>query len=163
VLLYLIERHRLDASGLRHLLYEESGLFGVSGISSDMRVLLASPEPGAARAVDLFVYRIGRELGSMAATIGGLDALVFTAGVGENAEVIRARVCRGAAWLGIELDEAANESGGPCISRSRSRVSVWVIPTNEELLIAQHTRRVVEARAAQSLHTSRPGRIGGKP
>jgi acetate kinase len=163
VLLYLIDRHRLDAAGLRHLLYEESGLLGVSGISSDMRALLASPEPGAARAVDLFVYRIGRELGSMAAALGGLDALVFTAGVGENADVIRARVCRDAAWLGIELDEAANESGGPCISRSRSRVSVWVIPTNEELLIAQHTRRVVESRAAPSPHTIRCGGISGKP
>jgi acetate kinase len=163
VLLHLIDRHRLDASGLQRLLYEESGLLGVSGISSDMRVLLESPEPGASRAVDLFVYRIGLELGSMAAALGGLDALVFTAGVGENADVIRARVCRDAAWLGIELDEAANESGGPCISRSRSSVSVWVIPTNEELLIAQHTRRVVESCAAPSPHTIRRGPISGEP
>jgi acetate kinase len=143
VLLYLMDRYGLDARALEKLVYQESGLLGVSGISSDMRTLLASPDPRAARAVDLFVYRIGRELGSLAAALGGLDALVFTGGIGENAAVLRARVCRDAAWLGLVLDEKANDAGGPCITRPGSRVSTWVIPTNEELMIAQHTKRLL--------------------
>ena len=108
VLLYLLEHEGMDARALEKLLYHESGLLGVSGISSDMRALLASRDAHAAEAVDLFVYRIVRELGSLAAALGGLDALVFTAGIGENAPAIRARVCRAAAWLGIELDDSAN-------------------------------------------------------
>jgi acetate kinase len=143
VLLYLLDRHGMDARALEKLVYQESGLLGVSGVSSDMRALLASPDPGAAEAVDLFVYRIGRELGSLAAALGGLDALVFTGGIGENAAPVRARVCRDAAWLGIELDEAANEAGGPRISTTGSRVAAWVVPTNEELMIARHTRRLL--------------------
>jgi acetate kinase len=143
VLLYLMGSHGMDARALEKLLYEQSGLLGVSGISSDMRTLLANPHPQAAEAVGLFVYRIGRELGSLAAALGGLDALVFTGGIGENAAAVRARVCRDAAWLGLELDEAANDAGGPRISRPGGRVSAWVIPTNEELLIAQHTRRLL--------------------
>jgi acetate kinase len=143
VLLYLMDRHGLDARALEKLIYQQSGLLGVSGISSDMRTLLASPNPRAAEAIDLFVYRIGRELGSLAGALGGLDALVFTGGIGENAAVIRARVCQAAAWLGLELNAAANESGGPRISRPDSRVTAWVIPTNEELMIARHTRRVL--------------------
>src|SRR5262249_43136730 len=122
---------------------QESGLLGVSGISSDMRTLLASADPRAAEAINLFVYRIGRELGSLAAALDGLDALVFTGGIGENAAPIRQCVCRDAAWLGVELDEAANDAGGPRISRVGSRVTAWVIPTNEELMIAQHTRRLL--------------------
>ena len=141
VLLFLDHLH-LDARAIEALLYKESGLLGVSGISSDMRTLLASTDPRAAEAVDLYVYRIGRELGSLAAALGGLDGLVFTAGIGEHAAAIRARVCREAAWLGLELDEAANEAGGPRISRDDSRVSAWVIPTNEELMIARHTHRL---------------------
>jgi acetate kinase len=141
-LLYLLDRHHMTAGALQRLLYEDSGLLGVSGISSDMRVLLSSTEASAAEAVDLFVYRIGRELGSLAAAVGGLDALVFTGGIGENAAIIRARVCRDASWLGVEVDDAANVRGGPRISRTTSRVSVWVIPTNEEAMIALHTRRV---------------------
>jgi acetate kinase len=152
VLLHLIERHRLDASALRHLLYQESGLLGVSGISSDMRVLLGSAEPRAAEAVDLFVYRIGRELGSMAAALKGLDAIAFTGGIGENSAVLRARVCQDAAWLGVELDEAANAQGGPCISRPDSRVTAWVIPTDEEALIAAHTRRLIAERPRAGVH-----------
>lgn len=140
VLLYLLDNHGMDARGLEKLLYHESGLLGVSGISSDMRALLASSDAHAAEAVDLFVYRIVRELGSLAAALGGLDALVFTAGIGENAPSIRARVCRAAAWLGIELDESANAEGGPRISSAGSRTSAWVMPTNEELMIALHTR-----------------------
>jgi acetate kinase len=146
VLIYLMDRHGLDARALEKLLYQESGLLGVSGISSDMRTLLTSPDPRAAEALDLFVYRIGRELGSLTAALGGLDALVFTGGIGENAAAVRARVCRDAAWLGLELDEAANEAGGPRISRPESRVAAWVIPTNEELMIAQHTRRLLADR-----------------
>jgi acetate kinase len=143
VLLYLMDRHDLDARALEKLLYQQSGLLGVSEVSSDMRALLASPEPHAAEAIDLFVYRIGRELGSLAAALGGLDALVFTGGIGENAAVVRARVCRDAAWLGLELDEAANDAGGPRLSRPDSRVAAWVIPTNEELMIARHTRHLL--------------------
>jgi acetate kinase len=143
VLLYLMDRHGMNARDLERLLYHESGLLGVSGISSDMRGLLESSDHRAAESLDLFVYRIGRELGSLAAALGGLDALVFTGGIGENAVPVRARICRDASWLGLELDEAANEHGGPCISRKGSRISAWVIPTNEELMIARHTQRVL--------------------
>jgi len=143
VLLYLIDRHGMNARALEQLLYEQSGLLGVSGITSDMRALLGSSDSRASEALDLFVYRISRELGSLAAALGGLDALVLTGGIGENAVSIRARVCRDANWLGLELDEEANAKGGPCISRKGSRVSAWVIPTNEELMIALHTRRVL--------------------
>jgi len=123
VLLFLMKQHEMTTAQLEHLIYHESGLLGVSGLSSDMRDLLGSPDPRAAEAVDLFVYRIGRELGSLAAALGGLDALVFTGGIGENAAVIRERVVRDAAWLGA--------------------IRVHVIPTNEELMIAYHTRRVL--------------------
>jgi acetate kinase len=142
VLLFFLNHLHLDASAIQSLLYNESGLLGVSGISSDMRTLLASSDPRAAEAVDLYVYRIGRELGSLAAAMGGLDALVFTAGIGEHAAEVRARICRGAAWLGVALDEAANDAGGPRISRDASAVSAWVIPTDEELMIARHTARM---------------------
>lgn len=145
VLLYLIQRHGLDARALEKLLYEESGLLGVSGGSSDMRDLLARSDAAAAEAVDLFVYRIGRELGSLAAALGGLDAVVFTGGIGENAAPIRARVGRDARWLGLDLDEEANRRGGPCISLRGSRVAAWVIPTDEEAMIALHTRRLLGA------------------
>jgi acetate kinase len=145
VILYLLDHHRLSAAEVQRLLYEQSELLGVSGITSDMRELLASPDLRAAEAVDLFIYRIGRELGSVAAALHGLDALVFTGGIGENAAAIRARVCRDAAWLGLELDADANVSGGPCISTASSRVPAWVIPTNEEALIAHHTCRLAFA------------------
>jgi acetate kinase len=147
VILYLIDELGMDARAVEKLIYRESGLLGVSGISSDMRMLLASADPHARRAVDLFVYRIGRELGSLAAALGGLDALVFTGGIGERAPAIRERVCRGAAWLGLELDPAANQAGGPRISTGASRVAAWVIPTNEELMIARHTRALLRARS----------------
>ncbi|MBN9118684.1 MAG: acetate/propionate family kinase [Planctomycetes bacterium] len=141
--LYLMQRHGMSASEVEHLIYHESGLLGVSGVSSDMRELLTSADPHAAEAVELFVYRIGRELGSLAAALGGIDALVFTAGIGENAPAVRAKVCRAAAWLGVELDETANDAGGPRISGTGSGVSVWVLPTNEELMIANHTRHAL--------------------
>jgi acetate kinase len=143
VLLYLTDRHGLSRSQLESLLYEESGLLGVSEISGDMRALLASDDPRATEALDLFVYRIGRELGSLAAALGGLDALVFTGGIGENAAPVRARVCRDARWLGLDLDEEANAGGASRISRTGSPVAAWVVPTNEELMIARHTRNIL--------------------
>jgi acetate kinase len=131
VLLYLMDERGMTSSDLTRLLYKESGLLGVSEISSDMRTLQASPEPRAKLAIDLFVYRIVREIGSLAAALGGLDALVFTAGIGENAPSIRDAVCEGAGWLGVDRDPA------------KSRVAVAVIPTNEEEMIARHTLDVV--------------------
>jgi acetate kinase len=104
-----------------------------------MRDLLGSPEPAAGLAVDYFVYRAAKEIGALTAVLGGLDGLVFTAGIGENSPAIRERICRASAWLGIDLDEDANARGGPRLSRPGSRVSAWVIPTNEELMIARHT------------------------
>lgn len=143
VVLYLVQELGMDAGRLEALLYHESGLLGVSGVSSDMRELLASADPRAKLAIDLFVYRIGRELGSLAAALGGLDAIVFTAGIGEHAAEIRTAVCRQAAWLGVELDAEANAAHGPRISTAASRVAAWVIPTDEELMIARHTRALV--------------------
>ena len=139
------------------LLYNKSGLFGVSGISDDMRTLLASDRPPANDAVALFVYRIGRELGSLAAALGGIDALVFTAGIGEHAAEVRRRVCKDAAWLGVDLDESANATGGPRITRTGSGVSVWVIPTDEDLMIARHAWTMLNPRRpaneGQAAHT----------
>jgi acetate kinase len=148
VMLYLMDQRGMDARAIEKLIYKESGLLGVSGISSDMRALLASEDPRAKLAIELYVYRIGRELGSLAAALGGLDAIVFTAGIGEHAPAIREAVCRRAAWLGVELDPAANAGGGPRISTPASRVSAWVIPTNEELMIARHTARILHGSAA---------------
>jgi len=145
VILFLLEQHKMDVRAVEKMLYNESGLLGVSGISSDLRALLASEEPGAKLALNLYVYRISRELGSLTAALGGLDALVFTAGIGENAVSIREQVCRDAAWLGLELDSAANLKGGPRITTRRSRITGWVIPTNEELMIARHTLDVLGA------------------
>jgi acetate kinase len=139
VILYLLTERGMSVADVSDLLYHRSGLLGMSGISNDMRTLLASNAREAADAVDLFVYRITRELGSLAAALGGLDVLVFTAGIGEHAAPVRARVCESAAWLGIRLDAAANLAGGPRISTADSPVSVWVVPTNEELMIARHT------------------------
>jgi acetate kinase len=146
VILYLLKHEGMNAQAIEQLLYEHSGLLGVSGESSDMRTLLASHRPAAWEAIDLFVYRIGRELGSLTAALGGLNAIVFTAGIGEHATEIRARVCADAQWIGVGLDEAANNRGGPCISLPTSKVSVWVIPTNENLMVARHTRRLLDSR-----------------
>jgi len=132
VVLYLIEHKRMAPAQVAELLYERSGLLGVSGLSSDLRVLLASDKPAAAQAIDLFVYRIVRELGSLVAALGRLDALVFTAGIGENSAQIRQRVCEQFGWLRLKLDRAANEVHGPRISTADSPVSAWVIATNEE-------------------------------
>jgi len=143
VMLYLLDELKMDARAIEKLIYQQSGLLGVSGISSDMRTLEASREPDAKLAIDLFAYRIGRELGSLAAALGGVDAIVFTAGIGENSRALRERVCRDAAWLGVELDTAANHGGDPRISAAASRVAAWVIPTNEELMIARHTQALL--------------------
>ena len=143
VILYLLSELHMDAPGITDLLYHRSGLLGVSGQSSDMRELLTSNSPRAAEAIDLFVYHIQRELGSLAAALGGLDVLVFTAGIGEHAAPIRARVCQDLQWLGVQFDETANRSGGPKISSDSSAVSVWVIPTDEDLMIARHTSNVI--------------------
>ena len=143
VVLYLMDELKMDARAIEKLIYQQSGLLGMSGISSDMRTLEASGAPEATLAIDVFIYRIGRELGSLAAALGGLDAIVFTAGIGENSRSLRGRVCRDAAWLGVELDAAANEHNGPRISAAGSRVSAWVVPTNEELMIARHTRQLL--------------------
>ena len=138
VVLYLMEEKGMTSQAISDLLYHASGLFGVSGISNDMRTLLASDNAHAREAVDLFVYRICRELGSLAAALSGLDVLVFTAGIGEHATEIRRRVCEQAAWFGFEIDEVANAAGGPRITAGGGKVSAWVIPTDEDLMIARH-------------------------
>jgi acetate kinase len=143
VLLYLMTQRGMDARAIESLIYTQSGLLGVSGLSSDMRALRASKDPRAALAVDLFIHRIERELGSLAAALGGLDAIVFTGGIGEHEAFVRERVCLGAAWLGIDLDAEANAADGPRISTTTSRAAAWVIPTNEELMIARHTRELL--------------------
>ena len=145
VVLYLMQDRGYDAKGLEKLLYKESGLLGVSGVSNDMRDLLESDDPHAAEAVELFVYHIGKHLGALASTLGGLDAVIFTAGIGENAPIVREQVCLGAKWLGIRLDPEANRRGGPRISSVGSPIPVWVIPTNEELMIALHVRDELRA------------------
>ncbi len=139
VLLYLLEEKHMSAQELERLLYRESGLLGVSGLSNDMRTLLASGDPRAKLAVDLFVYRAAREIGSLAAALEGLDALVFTAGIGERAARIREAICAACAWLGVQLEPRANAVHGPIISAPGSRVVAAVIPTNEEIMIARHT------------------------
>jgi acetate kinase len=144
VLLYLMDRHHMDARALERMLYKESGLLGVSGISQDMRELLASREREAREAVDLFCYRLVREMGALAAAIGGLDALVFTGGIGEHAAPVRERACRALAWLGLEFNAEANAAGTTVISRPDSRVTALVLPTNEEWVIARHTARLLE-------------------
>lgn len=144
VVLHLMTHEGLDARAIQKLLYKESGLLGVSGgISNDMRVLLDSPAPAAKEAVDLFVYRICQEIGALSAATGGIDALVFTAGIGEHAAPVRASVVNAMSWLGMTLDEQANASDGPRITTADSPVAAYVVPTDEELMIAQHTRRLV--------------------
>jgi acetate kinase len=139
VILYLFQNLALSPKDVETILYKKSGLLGISGISNDMRDLLGRSEPGARLAVDYFVYRAAKEIGALAAVLGGIDGLVFTAGIGENSAEVRSRICEASAWLGIALDPDANARKGPRISRADSRVSAWVIPTNEELMIARHT------------------------
>lgn len=139
VILYLVQNLKLSAREVETMLYHNSGLLAITGFSSDMRDLLASSRPEARLAIEYFVYRVGKEIGALTAVLGGVDGLVFTAGIGENSPEIRRRICASSAWLGIELDKQANTSSGPRISAPESKVSVWVIPTNEELMIARHT------------------------
>jgi acetate kinase len=143
VVLHLFQTIHLSAKEVETILYKKSGLLGISGMSNDMRELLESPDPGAKLAVDYFVYRAAKEIGAMASVLGGIDALVFTAGIGENSVEIRRRIVEASAWLGIELDAEANAARKSRISRPGSRASAWVIPTNEELVIARHTAAVL--------------------
>jgi acetate kinase len=145
VVLFMMDELKLGAREIERLIYQESGLLGMSGISNDVRDLLASREPAAALALDVFVYRASRELGSLASALGGLDAIVFTAGIGENQPEIRARICELAAWLGVELDPVANAGHGPRISTAASTVGAFVVPTDEESMIAQHVLRELAA------------------
>jgi acetate kinase len=143
VILYLFQNLKLSAQEVETILYKKSGLLGISGRSNDMRDLLESSEPAAKLAVDYFVYRAAKEIGALAAVLCGIDGLVFTAGIGENSPAIRAKICAACEWLGIQLDEEANARKGPRISRAGSAVSAWTIPTNEELVIARHTRSLL--------------------
>lgn len=151
VLLYLMDYHGMDARTLATLLYRESGLLGVSGISQDMRELLASTRAEAAEAVELFCYRIVREIGSLAAAIGGLDALVFTGGIGERAAPVRHMVCRQLGWLGLDFDPAANAADAVWISGAGSRVAALVLPTNEEWMLARHAAQLMASPATSAV------------
>lgn len=143
LLFYLLRRKLFDDVTLEKMLYDRAGLLGLSGISGDMRVLQESADPRAVAAVDYFIYAMTKYVGAYATVLGGLDAFVFTAGIGEHSILVRAALCGKLAWLGVKLDERANASGGPRISAPDSGVSVWVIPTNEEVMIARHTLALV--------------------
>ncbi|MEP7328340.1 MAG: acetate/propionate family kinase, partial [Betaproteobacteria bacterium] len=147
ILLYLMDEMQMDARAIEKLIYQQSGLLGVSGLSSDMRTLRASEDPRAQFAIELFCYRINRELGTLAAALGGLDALVFTGGIGEHAAPIRAQVLRAAAWLGLDLDDGANARHDTRITHA-GPVSAWVIPTDEEMMIVQHVNALIDRRQA---------------
>jgi acetate kinase len=146
VVLYLFQNLRLSEREVEGILYKKSGLLGISGISNDVRNLLESDDRNAQLALDYFVYRVTKEIGALAAVLGGLDGLVFTAGIGENSLEMRKRICESAAWLGVELDTRANAQRSPRISTEKSKVSTWVIPTNEELLIAKQTASLLGLR-----------------
>jgi acetate kinase len=139
VILHLFQTMGRSAVEVEKMLYKQSGLLGISGISNDMRELLGNPSPAARLAADYFVYQVAKHIGALAAVLGGVDALVFTAGIGERSVEIRRRICEASAWLGVSLDVASNAAHGPRISPAGSTVSAWVIPTNEELMIARHT------------------------
>jgi acetate kinase len=139
VVLYLYQSLGLSAKEIESILYKKSGLLGLSGISNDMRDLLGVEDAAAQLAIDYFVYRAAKEIGSLAAVLGGVDGLVFTAGIGENSQEIRKRICHACSWLGMQLDDEANLQNHSRISTPQSKISAWVIPTNEELMIARHT------------------------
>ena len=148
VVLYLLQAKGFDAMAVERFLYHEGGLKGLSGVSNDMRDLEASDAPGARLAIDYFVYRVIREAGALAAAMGGIDGLVFTAGIGEHSRMIRKRVLAGLAWLGFTLDDAANERHGPLLTTPGSARPAYVVPTNEELMIARHTLAVLQRSTA---------------
>jgi acetate kinase len=148
IILHLFQTAGLSAKEVETILYKKSGLLGISEISNDMRDLLGRKESAAQLAVDYFVYRAAKEIGALAAVLQGVDAIVFTAGIGENSPEVRDRICEASAWLGIELDDAANQTGSQRISKPESKISVWVIPTNEELMIARHTGDLLGLREA---------------
>jgi acetate kinase len=154
VLLYLLQSRGVDPTALSHLVNKQAGLLGVSGRSADMRDLLSREEtdPRAADAIGLFCYQARKFLGALVATLGGLDTLVFTAGIGERASVIRARICDGLEYLGLQLDAARNAAHAPIISSYASRVVVRVIPTDEDLIIARHTHRLIDEGADHGQH-----------
>jgi acetate kinase len=143
VILYLMDTYSMDARAIETLIYRQSGLLGVSGISSDMRTLRASSDPAAAEAIALFNYRIVREIGSLAAALDGIDGLIFTGGIGENDAATRAAVCGGCRWLGLELNDARNKDAASRISADTSRIPAWIIPTDEERMVARHTIKVL--------------------
>jgi acetate kinase len=151
IMLYLMSEKHMSAKEIERLLYNDSGLKGLSGISNDVRELLASPDPRAKLALDHFVYRISLFAGMLAAALGGIDGLVFTAGIGENAPAIREAVAKRLTWLGLDLDAKANASGEARISNKESRVVCYVIPTDEELMIARHTLAVLRSQRATVL------------
>jgi acetate kinase len=154
VILYLMNEEEFDSEQIAGLLYRHSGLLGVSGMSADMRELLASKSPRAADAIDLFVYEAVRQIGGLIATLGGLDALIFTGGIGTHSPMIRQRICEGSAWAGVKMDQEANIAQVPRISSHDNAVSVWVIPTDEERIIASHTASLTANHRAtiQALH-----------
>jgi acetate kinase len=143
VILYLEQQHGMSAKAVEHLLYNESGLLGVSGFSSDMRVLLASSDSRAREAIALFVFRIAREIGAMAASLDGVDGIVFTAGIGENSSEVRSMIAARLGWLGAVLDQTANAQGASLISKPESHIKLYIIPTSEETMIARHTLDIV--------------------
>ena len=145
IVLYLFQELGLSAREVEDVLYRKSGLLGISGISNDMRALLGNDEPAARLAVDYFVYRAAKEIGALTAALGGLDGLVFTAGIGENSVEVRQRICEACSWLGVRVDRETNEGNGPRITTGDSDVSAWVIPTDEELMIARHTVAQLDA------------------
>ena len=157
VVLYLLSEKGYGVKDVERLLYQNAGLRGLSGVSNDVRELLASADPRARLALDYFVYRAAREVGSLAAAMDGIDAVVFTAGIGENSPEMRERICARGQWLGLQLDAAANRANGPRISVAGSRVSAWVIPTDEERMIAEHTLAIVNARSRPA-DSPTPGR-----
>ena len=146
VLLYLQQEHGMSVDDLQHMLYQESGLLGVSGLSADMRVLLASDDLRAAEAIELFTFRVAREVAAMANTLGGLECLVFTGGIGEHSSGVRQQICERLQWLGVRIDHSANDQNSEQISTENSRVEIRVIPTSEETMIARHCSEMLRAR-----------------
>jgi acetate kinase len=144
VLLYL-QQQGMSLNDVQHMLYQESGLLGISGLSADMRILLASNDPRAVEAIELFTFRVAREVAAMANTLGGLDCLVFTGGIGEHSSEIRCQVCKWLRWLGVEIDRSANDQANERISTEHSKVEVRVVPASEETIIARHCSEILRA------------------